>query len=328
MSNPFDEDEEEVSIEIAPRASSLPPASSFKSVVRNPISSSSSKQTKQYNVVASSYLEAEVKCCDSNDENAVIKFLVSERVYGYPGTSGGMLSNYCSFVCNTHPLLSICFSHKKHPYTKRKRLLVYFLVLIFAIFVSFLLLRTYYLDKLSVCKAGCNKQTVKQADGTYQNTCIGGSNSGLSASSYDSECHYYSPLLLSAATGAVLVPYAAFLKFFSTCSCLQGKAFFQEDCCGTRVKAFVEYIGGKTLTFFSFLSFFMIFYTTITNAMYYGNDFSIFQTFLLSKLWSAGFWFIWSLPMFLFKYPCDKADFYRRLARRREKQLQNASSKA
>jgi hypothetical protein len=35
-----------------------------------------------------------------NDENELIRFFVSERVYGFPSTNGKIFSNYISYFFN------------------------------------------------------------------------------------------------------------------------------------------------------------------------------------------------------------------------------------
>jgi hypothetical protein len=89
-----------------------------------------------------------VTSIDSADETAVERFLVSHRVYGYPNTSGNIISNYIRFVSNNHPLLSLCLKHKNHPFTFKRRLLVFICILAFAIALSYILLSTSYVYKV------------------------------------------------------------------------------------------------------------------------------------------------------------------------------------
>jgi hypothetical protein len=89
-------------------------------------------------------VNSSIVAVDVNDENAVVRFLVSNRVYGYPNSNGSILSNYVHFVCNNHPLLSICFARRCHPYDTKKRLIVFICIVSFAIGLSYAFLNTNY----------------------------------------------------------------------------------------------------------------------------------------------------------------------------------------
>lgn len=77
-------------------------------------------------------------------------------VFGYPGTTGTLFSNYKHFVMNNHPLLSMLLLHPKNVYSRKQRLIVYLNALFFALFVSFVLLGTTTVHQVSVCRLGCN----------------------------------------------------------------------------------------------------------------------------------------------------------------------------
>lgn len=44
-----------------------------------------------------------------------------------------------------------------------------------------------------------------------------------------------------------------------------------------------------------------------------GGSFDIFITILISKAFAFGEWFLWSLPYFLIRYPCDKQHFLKKM---------------
>lgn len=73
----------------------------------------------------------------------------------------------------------------------------------------------------------------------------------LFAAAYNELCSNYEGWMLSAACGAATVVYDSVLHFLATCSCVQGRKRFQNNCCGSRVKQVVEFFGGITLTLFA-----------------------------------------------------------------------------
>ena len=86
---------------------------------------------------------------DVEDENAVVRFLISSRVYGYPNSDGSVMSNYRHFVYNNHPLISIFFAKRGHPYNTKKRFIVYICIICFAIGLSYLFLNTNYVHEVN-----------------------------------------------------------------------------------------------------------------------------------------------------------------------------------
>jgi hypothetical protein len=52
------------------------------------------------------------------------------------------MSNYKHYVFNNHPLLSIGLMNGRHPFERKRRVIVFLITLAFAMFVSFLLLKT------------------------------------------------------------------------------------------------------------------------------------------------------------------------------------------
>ena len=51
---------------------------------------------------------------------------------------------------------------------------------------------------------------------------------------------------------------------------------------------------------------------TIIETYLRGTGFGFFQVIFVSKVWSLGIWFIWTVPFFFFKFPRDKEYFFRR----------------
>lgn len=108
---------------------------------------------------------------DPEDENAVVRFLLSQRgetltptlpveaynlhhtllitVYGYPGTKGTIMSNYIQFVLNRHPLLGLFCHHRQHPFKTKLRVVVFLLSLSFAFCLSVFMLDKMYFKEVS-----------------------------------------------------------------------------------------------------------------------------------------------------------------------------------
>lgn len=86
--------------------------------------------------------KVDVFAVDNNDKNAVHRFLVSGRVYGYPNTTGSVFSNYRHYFYNNHPLFSIVLAYRGQPYNTKKRLIVFICVLSFAIGLAYIVVNT------------------------------------------------------------------------------------------------------------------------------------------------------------------------------------------
>lgn len=82
----------------------------------------------------------------------------------------------------------------------------------------------------------------------------------IDAAEYNKLCANYESWMLSYACGAATVVYESALHFLATCSCLQGRRRYQNNCCGTRFKTLVEFFGGVTLFFFACKYFFFFFF--------------------------------------------------------------------
>jgi hypothetical protein len=89
----------------------------------------------------------------TEEENRIIRFLVSKRVFRYPDSSEGWCSNYVNYIKNNHPFFSIFFVHPLHPFGRRERFLVFLNGIFFAIFISFVFFETYYVPRVSLLDA-------------------------------------------------------------------------------------------------------------------------------------------------------------------------------
>ena len=258
---------------------------------------------------------------DINDENELIRFFVSERVYGFPNTNGRIMSNYMRYFLNNHPFFSIFLTHSKNPYTKWKRFLIFLCTLFFAISLSFLLEKTYYIEAVSKCRDGCSKQEILiDSNGTAENICIGGINNGISYNNYMSTCKYYQPWYIPAVVGIVLVPYGSLLRFIATCSCFQGRDLFKNYSCCSRIKVIFECCGGQVIV--SALAFnSILLLAAVIDCYIIGAQFDIFVIILQSKLWSFMDWVIWTLPYFAWRYPMDKRHFNNNYAQWKQQKL-------
>lgn len=96
-------------------------------------------------------------CVDHTNENAVIRFLVSDRVYGYPKTNGSFGSNYRAYILNNHPLFSLCCSNTNQSYTLKKRLVVFLCTAAAALTLSYVMWETDFIPLVTTCREGCDK---------------------------------------------------------------------------------------------------------------------------------------------------------------------------
>jgi hypothetical protein len=99
-------------------------------------------------VIESTKMEIGKVAVNVDDANAIARFFVSNRVYGYPRSDGTMLSNYKHFVFNNHPFFSICLATWGQPYNMKKRILVFICTLSMAIGISYVLVHTDYVHQV------------------------------------------------------------------------------------------------------------------------------------------------------------------------------------
>jgi len=63
-------------------------------------------------------------------------FFLKGKVYGFPETDGELLSNYLAWVRNNHPFLSIFLADDNHPFTRKRRALVFYCQFTFALLMA------------------------------------------------------------------------------------------------------------------------------------------------------------------------------------------------
>lgn len=140
----------------------------------------------------------------------------------------------------------------------------------------------------------------------------------LRTDAYNTICANYQSWMLSCLCGAVTTIYDSLLRFLATCSCLQGKKRYQNNCLGSRIKAIIEYFGSITLLIFVLLS---IIFLIITMIICYYQHIAAYVLFIMfvSEIWSTGQWILWSAPYFLYKYKSDRQYFYEKMQRKSER---------
>jgi len=123
-------------------------------------------------------------------------------------------------------------------------------------------------------------------------------------------CNHWSPIILSTVCAIVLVIYGSFLRFISSCGCLQGQEFIQINC--ITCKSLTELFGGYILTLFTTLSCLLV---CGVYALTYSeiDSLTVTKTFLISKAMSLLYWFIYTIPYFAVQYPYDKERFFKKL---------------
>lgn len=249
---------------------------------------------------------------DSNSQNSVVRFLWSEKVFGYPNSRGTLWGNYKQYVYNNHPLISIFTAHKWNPLGKVKRIIVFFCLLTVAISTSYIFIVTTYWRDLAICRDGCNRQTIHNSQGDEMVVCSGGVSDGMSYDEYTIKCHYYNPIFLSALCGAVIVPFGTLLKYLATCGCLQGRKYFKASRTGANCMCCLQYLGMGALGFCTVIGLMSALWTLYLSYES-GVGYDIFVNLLLSKVWSFLEWFLYTGPFFAYYYPTDRRFFYDRL---------------
>jgi len=162
------------------------------------------------------------------------------------------------------------------------------------------------------CEKGC--------DGADTSKCTGGQNDGLDVNAYKNACNYYTPLVLTAIAGIIVMIYSSFLKFVVTCGCIQGREFFELNCLGKRCKQMTECIGGKVMTFFLITS--TIEFSWATYECYYYNiEADIIRATIISKALASGYWFLYTIPYFAIRYLWDKATFENMVKKRNKSKV-------
>eukprot|EP01038_Epipyxis_sp_PR26KG_P006338 gene6338-8726_t len=282
-----------------------------------------SASMKRMNTALNSFTESGVVAVDPNKTNEVVRFFLSGRVYGYPGTDGTVTSNYIAYTRNEHPLLGLLFIDWNHPFVRKDRIIVYCNALAFAVFVSFVLTETELVGPIASCVNGCDITDFKNNTITNSTTiCHGGYNNGISYHKYNSRCKYFHPWMISAVCGALTVFYQSLMRFFATCGCVKGRDLFTTNCIGNKIRKLTEFFGGQVLAVFTVLSLSLLLWT-IAEIYITDSQYVILVPILLAKIWAFGEWFLWTAPYFAYRYPIDKSYFHRS---RRKSQAQETSS--
>ena len=157
MSNPFDEESKHPSGGVIRQAKAPSPIE--RNPDKNMKNQPKTKVGNLYNVVESTensntidktQPEKKIVATDPEDDVASTRFYVSRRVYGYPYSSGTVLSNYIHYVKNNHPLFSICLAKRGQPYNTKKRLIVFICITSFAIGLAYILVNTSYIHQVEL----------------------------------------------------------------------------------------------------------------------------------------------------------------------------------
>lgn len=154
MSNPFDEESKQsttrnqdlddrnvMRVAVIPKKKG--PKTPDRSTTSHPSIGASSPE-----LIDSKKMETGKVAIDNGDANAIARFFVSNRVYGYPLSDGTMSSNYKHFVFNNHPVISICLATWGQPYNMKKRIIVFICTLSMAIGISYVLVHTDYVHQV------------------------------------------------------------------------------------------------------------------------------------------------------------------------------------
>ena len=182
---------------------------------------------------------------DANDRQAVIRHLASGHVYGYPNTNGGFFSNLLAFFYNEHPLLSLFLSHKLHPLTRNRRIVILCCTVIFAFFMTSFMYEQNVWPQMRRCNHGCDN--IFERNGVEYCGKGSGDNKGYRVSDFDKDCDVIPPWLCTFIISCFVVPYGYLLRFVAMCGCIQG--FDWENKCWA-FKTTIERVGSNILAYF------------------------------------------------------------------------------
>ena len=158
LANPFDDEDDCSPVNVSqPKATYSPLALNSDSAVQSSNTAQSPRGRHKFQEIMRT-VDRKMKkrgvghcvvSVDESNENKIIRFLLSERVFGYPHSDGTWSSNYKHYVMNNHPGLSLILSHPLHPYTKKSRFVVFVCLLLFAVTLSFVFWDTNYAPQVS-----------------------------------------------------------------------------------------------------------------------------------------------------------------------------------
>ena len=275
---------------------------------------SSSKRSNKKKYIDESMYPGEYRY---TDKTGITRILAAQRLYGFPGSGGSLCGNFIQYCLNEHPLFSICFAHIFHPFTKFKRLIVFFSTLSLCFVLTVILLDSFYVDNFETCEDGCNNISNNRC-GTNS-----GGNEGMDTAKYNSKCKYYSPYLLSAICGAISMVYGLILRFVGECPCLQGHGFIENHLLCNFLKGKVDSISNYTIYVFGILGVAMLIYGSL-RAVAIGLEYTIIMSFIASKILSFAYWFLWAILLFALYYTRDRDYYYRSCEEKEEEKMRES----
>ena len=249
-----------------------------------------------------------VVAVQANDHTAVVRFLVSGKVFGFPKTNGSFCWNWYRFVCNEHPLLTIWMQHPWHPFTKRRRVVVLYNIICMAFFVTVVLMSETYFPELRRCEDGCESTYTTDDDGG-ELMCGNGSggNTNTPAKEYDDSCYFYAPYLVSFVASCIIIPFGTFLRIMATCSCLAGNDW-EDRYCLKSVKRWAQKFGGNMLFYATCVTTLLFLY-----GMYLAETEGEAMTVLFAFIYTEGFqmvdWFVFAFIYFAVMFLADREWF-------------------
>ncbi|CAM9796346.1 unnamed protein product, partial [Ectocarpus fasciculatus] len=232
----------------------------------------------------------------------IVQMLLQGKTYGLPGSDGKKWSNFREWAKNQHPVLSMCFAHELHPFSRTERLSVLMCYLCWAFLITCVFEQQMNHDNQEICDGGC--ENTYTHDSTLEEMCGSGSSDSsqkvVSENDYSNACDDIMPwYVLSFTIAACTVPYSTILKVLATCGCVQQLPHFIKSC--------FEFIGTIMLSVFGCLSLVWLGIGISISVTLDGGMFLV--TYLTGVVKS---WFYWPMiagVAFLWKYKRAKRRF-------------------
>ncbi|CAM9562723.1 unnamed protein product, partial [Hapterophycus canaliculatus] len=234
----------------------------------------------------------------------IVSMLLKGKIYGLPGTDGTRWGNFREWAKNQHPVLSMCFAHELHPFTKSERLSVMMCYLCWAFFITVVFEMTNS-EEVAICSPGCNNVYTGRVPGEESEAEVCGPDSGanedqISLEEYEYNCDNILPWwVLSFFIAAVTVPYSTILKFLATCGCAQSLPSCLRSC--------VECLGALVLRLFGVLSVLWLVLGIVYSLELDGGMFML--TYLTGVVKSWMYWPLIAGAVFTYKYKKQRAAF-------------------
>ncbi|CAM9482562.1 unnamed protein product [Ectocarpus sp. 12 AP-2014] len=235
-------------------------------------------------------------------QNRIVQMLLQGKTYGLPGSDGKMWSNFREWAKNQHPVLSMCFAHELHPFSRTERLSVLLCYLCWAFLITCVFEQQMNHDNQEICDGGCENTNTHHS--TLEEMCGSGSSDNsqkvVSVEDYSNACDDIMPwYVLSFTIAACTVPYSTVLKVLATCGCVQQLPHFIKRC--------FEFIGTIMLSVFGCLSLVWLGVGISISLTLDGGMFLV--TYLTGVVKS---WFYWPMiagVVFVWKYKRAKRRF-------------------